>query len=307
MNNGRYDIVVIGGGSAGCVIAARLSANPEITVAVLEAGGTPSSPTDQSVVAWPTLLGGPTDWCYSTVPQAGLGNRVLTYARGKALGGSSTINAMAHLRGHKLDYDAWASAGAAGWAYADVLPWFRRSEDAPGRDTALRGIGGPMQAVTPSTRHPVAAAGLAAVSELGYPLSDDLSGNHQEGGTWLELNVVDGRRQTAFDAYLKPVLDRPNLTVIANAQVRSLIVTNGRCTGAEYVHDGELQQLSGAEIVLSAGSIGSPALLMLSGIGSAVDLERVGVPVVLDSPNVGRNLQDHPLSGVVYTSKYLDV
>jgi choline dehydrogenase len=304
MTTSVSDVVIVGGGSAGCVLAARLSQNPELEVVLVEAGGAKGPDEIAIAAAWPMLLGGAADWGDFTVPQTGLYQSRMPYPRGKVLGGSSSINAMAHLRGHRDDYDGWRAAGATAWGYEDLLPYFRRSENAPGHDERYRGTGGPLTVTTAADPHPIADAGLAAIAELGLPMSKDLNGSEQEGAGWLEMNALDGMRQSVFNGYLRPVLDRPNLRVITDARVLSLILKDQRCHGIEYAHDGETHRLEAThEVVLSAGAIGTPQLLMLSGIGPAAQLEALGIDTVLDAPQVGRNLQDHPLIGMVYGSR----
>jgi choline dehydrogenase len=298
-----YDYVIVGAGSAGCVLAARLSEDPQIRVLLVEAGAA-DGPESMSVPpAWPTLMGSTADWGYETVPQAGTNNIVQPYPRGKVLGGSSSINAMAFLRGHRAGCDAWAQGGAAGWGYEDLLAFFKRSERAPGRDPDYRGTEGPMVVSPAANVHPLARAYLDAAVEVGHQVCTDLNGEEQQGVGWLETNIVDGVRQSAADGYLRPVLDRPNLTVISNALVHRLVLSAGRCGGIEYAVDGELQR-AGAdrEVILSAGSIGSAQLLMLSGIGPADHLRELDIDLVADLPGVGANLQDHPLAGITYSA-----
>lgn len=297
-----YNVVIVGGGSAGCVLAARLSEQHDVQVLLIEAGPA-SGPAELSVVpAWPALMGGPVDWKYATTAQPGLGGGVVPYPQGKVLGGSGRINAMAHLRGHRADYDGWAANGATGWAYEDLLPYFMRSEHAKEGDPRYRGSGGPLHVATASTPHPVATAGLSALTELGYPLSADLNGQCQTGGSLLEMSAIDGVRWSAYEAYLAPATWRENLHVVTDAHVRSLAIRDGRCVGVEYLRDGAIEHVTADQVVLSAGAISSPQLLMLSGVGPAAELARLGVPVVLDAPEVGQNLQDHPLAGLVYSA-----
>src|SRR5260370_23525621 len=253
--------------------------------------------------AWPALIGSEVDWGYETVPQPGLGGNAIAYPQGKVLGGSSSINAMAFLRGHRSAIDAWAAAGAEGWGYDDLPPYYRRSEHTEGLDTRYRGVGGPMRPQPAATIHPAALAFIEAVQELGYPVSADLNGADPEGVARYELTVADGARQSAADAYLRPFLDRPNLTVVTDALARKLVISGGRCTGVQYTLGGQLRTAEAAgEVVLCAGAIGSPHLLMLSGIGPADVLRAQGIQVTASLPGVGENLSGHPLGNVVYSA-----
>jgi choline dehydrogenase len=298
-----FDYVIVGAGSAGCVLAARLSEDPQVRVLLVEAGAADGPEAMSVPPAWPTLIGSTADWGYVTTPQSGTNHIAQPYPRGKVLGGSSSINAMAFLRGHRAGYDAWVHDGAAGWGYEDLIPFFKRSERAPGRNPDYRGTEGPMVVAPAVKAHPLAHAYLEAAVEVGHHFSADLNGEDQDGVGWLETNIVGGARQSAADAYLRPVIDRPNLTVVPNALVGRLILAGGRCSGIEYAADGQRQR-AGAdrEVILSAGSIGSAQLLMLSGIGPADHLRGLDIDVLVDLPGVGTNLQDHPLAGITYSA-----
>jgi choline dehydrogenase len=251
--------------------------------------------------AWPALMGSPADWADQTVPQQATGAPV-AWPRGRGLGGSSSINAMNFVRGHRDSYDDWVSVGAKGWGFDDLLPAFKRSEHTEGRDPALRGVGGPLTPGPAVQRHPIAEAGLEAAGQAGYPIARDLSGGLEEGFGWCDLSIVDGRRQSAADAYLTPVLDRPNLEVVTEAMVDRLLIDDERCRGVEYRVGGETFVADAEQVVVAAGTIGTPQLLMLSGIGPADQLKALGIEVVADLPGVGANLHDHPMCGLVYRS-----
>jgi choline dehydrogenase len=298
-----YDYVVVGAGTAGCVLAARLSADDSARVLLIEAGAAAGPASMADPLAWRSLLGTEVDWARTTVPQANLGGAKFPYPAGKVLGGSSSINGMFHLRGHRANYDAWAAAGATGWGYEDLLPYFMRSERAPGRDPRVRGMDGPMLvAPSPRTANGAMIEDLfAAALDAGIPMTEDPNGTVQDGAGWHDWNVVDGKRQSAADAYLRPVLSRPNLTVVTEAQVRRLVMENGRCRGVEYTAGSQVLHAEAAcDVVLTAGTVGSAQLLMTSGIGPAPHLREFGIDVVADAPGVGQNLQDHPMTSVVF-------
>jgi choline dehydrogenase len=297
----EYDYIVVGAGTAGCVVAARLAQDAAARVLLVEAGSSERTPAMTMPNAWPENLGSAADWGDVTTAQADAG--MVPYPRGKAVGGSGAINAMAHVRGHRAVYDGWAAGGAVGWGFADLLPYFRRTERADGRDQTLRGANGIVPVAAAVDRHPVSRAFVAALTGAGYALTDDLSGQQQEGVAWIDLAICDGRRVSSADAYLRPALAHPNLVVETGCLVTSLSIRYGRCTGIRYIRDGApaTAQTSG-EVILSAGAIGSPQLLMLSGIGPADRLRALGIDAVADVLQVGENLQDHPVVMASYAS-----
>lgn len=308
-NIDTYDYVVVGGGTAGCVAAGRLTQDPDIRVLLLEAGPPAGPPGMSDPARWMTLLGGELDWDFTTTPQPALGGRTLRWPRGRVLGGSGSINGMVHLRGRREDYDAWHEAGATGWGYEDLLPYFKRAEHAEGpradRYGPQRGFDGPLRVGQAADRHAISIALLDAMLAAGFPLAADINDADEEGAFWIDLNIADGRRLSTADAYIRPFMaERPNLVVQAGARVHRLTLRGGRCTGVEYSVTGERRAAAAAsagEVLLAAGTIGTAQLLLLSGVGPARHLAEAGVETVHDLPGVGENLHDHPACDVVFT------
>ncbi|MFT4307233.1 MAG: GMC family oxidoreductase N-terminal domain-containing protein [Microbacterium sp.] len=298
------DHVIVGTGSAGSPLIRRLL-DAGRTVLALEAGGRDDAAALRDPGQMVALRGTAVDHALQTVPQPGLDGRSVPWPRGRVLGGSSAINGMVHIRGHRADYDAWAYGGADGWAYRDVLPYFRRLENVDGDiDPLYRGTDGPLPARFATDPHPVDAAQLEAAQQAGVPFNPDHNGADIYGVGRAQLNIVDGRRVSAWDAYVRPVLSDPALVVLTDALVTRVLVEAGRAVGVEYRHRGETRiARSGGDVILAAGAVASPQLLQLSGIGPADELRRLGVPVVVDLAGVGANLHDHILAEVVWASR----
>ncbi|HVY98125.1 MAG TPA: GMC family oxidoreductase N-terminal domain-containing protein [Dongiaceae bacterium] len=296
-NDNWFDFLIIGSGTAGAVLAARLSEDPAAKVGLVEAGTAATDPRVADPRAWPLLQGSAIDWGYRTLPQRHAAGRVFDWPRGKAIGGSTTINAMAHVRGHPDDFAAWVAAGCAGWGYADLMPYFLKSETYVPGSSKWHGGGGPLHLIRPSEPHPITTAYMAAGVEAGFAPTDDHNGARMAGPCVNTLTIKDGRRQTIADAYLAPAAGRPNLALLAGGEVLSLILENGRCRGVRVRTGAGVGSIGAGTVILAAGAIGSPCLLMRSGIGPADELRRLGIAVAADRPEVGRNLHDHLLSG----------
>ncbi|MBF2073092.1 MAG: GMC family oxidoreductase N-terminal domain-containing protein [Synechococcales cyanobacterium C42_A2020_086] len=302
-----FNYIIVGAGSTGCVLANRLSGNRSIKVLLLEAGGPDSNPDIHTINTVVSLWGTDIDWQFITEPQLGLNGRRINLIQGKVLGGGSSIHAMMYVRGNRRNFDVWNALGNEGWSYADVLPYFKKSEDYEGGANEFHGVGGPMQVRDCPILSPVATAFTNAAIELGYAGPNwDFNGAWQEDGVGpFQFNITkDNRRCSAATAFLTPILNRPNLTVKTYALATRLLVENKRVVGVEYVQNGQIHQVKAdQEVILSAGTLLSPKLLMLSGIGPAVHLRSLGIPVVVDLPGVGQNLQDHMRLQVIYKSK----
>ena len=300
----NYDFIIVGAGSAGCVLANRLSADPTVSVLLLEAGGPDTKLEIHIPAAYSKLNGTSVDWGFWTEPQEALNGRRMYLPRGKTLGGSSSTNAMAYVRGNREDYTDWAKLGNMGWGFEDVLPYFIRSEhneQADQLDAGYHGTGGPLN-ITYAQQFltPLAPAFLAACGEVGIPHSRDYNGASQAGAGLFQFTIKDGKRHSAATAFLKPALNRPNLTVITRALTKRVLLKNGRATGVEFITGKSTTQTATAtrEVILSAGSFQSPQLLMLSGIGPKDELTRQHIEVKHELAGVGQNLQDHLFTGV---------
>jgi choline dehydrogenase len=299
-----YDYVVVGAGSAGCVLAYRLTENPQTRVLVLEAGGPDTAREIRIPAAFSKLYKTHVDWNYSTEPETYLRGRRLYWPRGKMLGGSSSMKAMIYVRGNPLDYDHWHSLGNEGWGFKGVFPYFRKSENWKGRSSEYHGKDGPLCVAEPSYVNPLTRAFLAAANELGIPSNPDFNAGEQDGAGLYQLTQKNGRRHSSADAYLRPVMKRTNLTVLTGAQAVRVLVEGGRAVGVAHLREGTMREArANGEVILSGGAVNSPQLLLLSGIGPADELGRVGVQATHDLPGVGKNLQDHVMVSTGYLCK----
>ena len=289
-----YDYVVVGAGSAGCVVASRLSENPDVSVLLLEAGGPDDDDRIRTPAKFGSLLNTRYDWGFRTTPQPGLCNRQIYFPRGRAIGGTGSINYLIYLRGHPSDYDHWRQLGCNGWGWEDVLPYFRRSVSNRAATGDLHGTDGPLVVDEQSERYELTETFLAACQGTGIPFNHDMNGAHNDGCGYFPATVNNNERCSSAVAYLRPALPRENLTVISGATVTRIAVEGGRAKGVDYVLRGQgAHARADVETVLCAGAISSPHLLQISGIGPAEVLGSAGVDVVHDLPGVGENLQDH--------------
>ncbi|MFG2799965.1 GMC family oxidoreductase [Streptomyces pseudovenezuelae] len=300
-NNERPDVVVVGAGSAGAVVARRLL-DAGLTVTVLEAGPADEAEAIHDPLQSVNLLGSEFDWKYRTVPQTNANGVELLQPRGRTLGGTSSVNGMIYARGVPSDYDAWVLRGAAGWSWSEVEPYFRKLEDYDGGAVGGRGVGGPLHIQRLPDPSPIVRAFVKAAEEAGYPYNDDYNDDRglSEGVSYLQTTIRDGRRVSSWESYVRPVADSPRLSVVTEATVTRILVEGGRATGVEYLRGGEHHQIRSDRVVLSGGVFGTPQILQLSGIGDAAQLRALGIDVRVDLPGVGRNLQDHVTSPVIF-------
>ena len=298
----EFDYVIIGAGSAGCVIANRLSADPSVTVALIEAGGKDRYPWIHIPVGYFKTMGNPkTDWCYKTQPDPGLNGRSINWPRGKVLGGSSSINGLLYVRGQPQDFDHWRQLGNAGWSWDDVMPLFRRAENWEGNSSAERGIGGPLNVSENKVDREVINAWVEAAVSAGYKRTDDYNLEDQEGAGFFQMTMKNGQRCSTAVAYLKPIRGRKNLHIITHAHTDQIEFEGKRAVSAVVrIHGKQKKIRARCEIIISAGAIGSPQILMLSGIGDQKDLANHGITSIHHLPGVGKNLQDHLQARPIY-------
>jgi len=292
-----YDYIIVGAGSAGCVLAARLSENPAARVLLLEAGPPDDADEIHIPAALNLLFQSTFDWDFWTVPQERAAGRAIYWPRGRMLGGSSSMNAMIYMRGARYDYDTWRDEyGCTGWGYTDLMPYFRRAEDNSRGASAYHGAGGPLSVTDLKYRSPLTKAFTASARECGVAANDDFNGSRQDGSGFYQVTQRDGHRWSSADAYLRPAMSRPNLEVLTDARATQVVIEAGRAAGVRYLRRGT-EELARAEteVILAAGAIGSPQLLLLSGVGPADQLRDLEIGVRVDSPGVGANLSDHPV------------
>ncbi len=300
----RPDVIVVGAGSAGCAAARRLVDRGDVQVLLLEAGGEDHNPAIHDPARFHELWLGEEDWAYYTVSQRHAADRVLHWPRGRVLGGSSSLNGLIYVRGARADFDHWAALGNVGWGWDDVLPVYRRMEDFDGGESELRGVGGPVRVSGHYPLAPIHEAIIAAAESVGISRNLDYNSGELDGVSQQQLTIKDAKRHSAAGAYLGPVIGDCNLKLLTGAHVRRLLFDGSRCVGVEWERGGELEiGRAASEVVLSAGTVGSPRVLLLSGIGPADELRGLGVDVVADVPGVGRNLHDHLLSPAIFAAE----
>ncbi|MCI0660260.1 MAG: choline dehydrogenase [Acidobacteria bacterium] len=296
-----FDYVIIGAGSAGCVLANRLTEDPAVNVVLLEAGGPDKTQKIQVPAAFPKLFRTDCDWAYETEEQPQMYGRKIYWPRGKVLGGSSSINAMIYCRANRRDHDRWAEFGIAGWSYREVLPYYIKSENNERGANEYHGTGSLLNVADPRCINPLSRFFVESAQQFGWQLNEDFNGASQDGIGFFQVTQKDGKRQSAAAAFLKPALSRPNLVVKTHAQVTKLLFDHNRVAGVAFVQEGKSDLVRASrEVILSGGTINSPQVLMLSGIGPADHLRALDIPVIVDLPGVGQNLQDHQLIGVEY-------
>jgi choline dehydrogenase len=299
-----YDYVIVGAGSAGCVLASRLTENPETRVLILEAGPPDDADEIHIPAALSLLLKSTYDWDYQTVPQQRAGGRSIYWPRGRVLGGSSSMNAMIYMRGSRYDYDTWRDEyGCEGWGYTDLLPYFLRAENNSRGESAYHGASGPLSVQDLRFKSSLTGAFVAAARSCGQAANDDFNGPRQDGVGYYQVTQRGGRRWSAADAYLHPAAGRPNLTIATDALAIAVEIEGGRAVGVRYLQRGtEVFATADIEVILAAGAVGSPQLLMLSGVGPADHLREHDIPVMADSPGVGANLSDHPVVTAMWST-----
>ena len=296
-----YDYIVVGAGSAGCVLAARLTEDRRTRVLLLEAGGAGGAKEIRIPAAFSKLFKTGVDWNYATEPEPHLRNRRLYWPRGKVLGGSTAINAMIYIRGNRADYDYWRELGNPGWGFAEVLPYFKKSENRERGASEYHGVGGPVNVADPRYVNPLTRAFLAAAGEIGIASNPDFNGEEQDGAALYQLTQKKGARCGAADGYLQPARERSNLTVVTGAHAARVLLEGKRAVGVAFLRDGAMQEArADGEVILAGGTVNSPQLLMLSGIGPADELKAARISAIQDLPGVGKNLQDHPMVSVGY-------
>ena len=295
-----YDYIIIGAGSAGCVLANRLSEDPSVKVLLLEAGGKDTKPEIHIPAAYGQLNFSKVDWGFHTEPQENVNNRCLYQPRGKTLGGSSSTNAMAYVRGNRQDYDDWAVMGAKGWNYENVLPYFKKSENNEQLSDKFHAQNGPLNVTFPQKyRTPLAEAFIKGCVENGIPETKDYNGERQEGASFFQFTIKNGQRHSTAQAFLKPILSRPNLTVMTKTHVKRIVIKDKKAVAVEVLKNGQVETINGQkEVILSAGAFGSPQILMLSGVGAKAELTKHGIEILHELPGVGQNLHDHLMFGM---------